>query len=47
MLDNNRIFRLLNIKNDLYRETLAIEVDFSLPSARTIRELEQVIEWRG
>ena len=26
---------------------IAIEVDLSLPSARVIRALEQVIEWRG
>jgi hypothetical protein len=26
---------------------LGIEVDFSLPSERVIRSLEQIIEWRG
>ena len=28
-------------------EALGIEVDFSLPSERVIRSLEQIIEWRG
>ena len=31
----------------LPREALGIEVDFSLPSERIIRALEQIIEWRG
>jgi putative transposase len=26
---------------------LGIEIDFSLPSARVIRALEQIIDWRG
>lgn len=46
-LENGRSFRLLNINDDYNREALAIEVDSSLPSERTIRALEQVIEWRG
>ena len=29
------------------RKPLGIDVDFSLPSARVIRSLEQIIEWRG
>ena len=29
------------------REALGIEVDFSLPSERVIRTLEQHMEWRG
>ena len=29
------------------REGLTIEVGFSLPAARVIRVLDQVIEWRG
>ena len=35
------------IIGDYNRETLGIEVDFSLPAARVIRTLDQVIEWRG
>ena len=33
--------------DDYNREELAIDVDLSMPSARVIRSLEQVIEWRG
>ncbi len=37
-------FRLFNVLDDFNREGLAIEVDLSLPSARVIRALEQIIE---
>ena len=33
--------------DDYNREGLAIDVDLYLPSARVIRALEHVIEWRG
>jgi len=33
--------------DDFNREALGIEVDFSLPSTRVIRTLEQIIDWRG
>jgi len=33
--------------DDFNREGLAIEVDFSLPSARVTRVLDQIIQWRG
>ncbi|KRA51524.1 transposase [Pseudoxanthomonas sp. Root630] len=46
-LSDGRSFRLFNVLDDFNREGLAIEVDLSLPSARVIRALEQVIEWRG
>ena len=46
-LEDGRSFRLLNVIDDFNREALGIEVDFSLPSARVIRALEQIIEWRG
>jgi len=46
-LQDGRSFRLLNVIDDYNREGLAMEVDFSLPSQRVIRALEQVIEWRG
>ena len=39
--------RLFNVLDDFNRERLAIEVDLSQPSARVIRSLEQIIEWRG
>lgn len=46
-LSDGRSFRTFNVIDDFNREGLCIEVDFSLPSARVIRALEQVIEWRG
>lgn len=46
-LDDGRSIRLLNVIDDFNREALAIEIDFSLPSARVIRALDQVIDWRG
>lgn len=46
-LGDGRTFRLFNRLDDFNREGLAIEADLSLPSARVIRVLEQVIEWRG
>ncbi len=44
-LSDGRSVRLLNIIDDFNREALAMEVDFSLPSCRVIRTLEQLIEW--
>ena len=46
-LSDGRSFRLFNVIDDFNREALGIEIDFSLPSARIIRTLEQIIEWRG
>jgi len=46
-LDNRRKFRLLNVIDDYNREGLGIEVDFSLPSERVTRVLDQIIEWQG
>ena len=46
-LGDGRNFRLFNVLDDFNREGLAIEVDLSLPSARVIRTLQQVIDWRG
>jgi putative transposase len=46
-LGDGRAFRLFNVIDDFNREALAIEADLSLPSARVIRVLDQVIEWRG
>ncbi len=39
--------RLFNVIDDFNREALGISVDFSLPSERVIRSLEQIIDWRG
>jgi putative transposase len=46
-LSDGRSFRLFNVLDDFNREGLGIEVDLSLPAARVIRALEQIIEWRG
>lgn len=46
-LVDGRRFRLLNIIDDFNRESLAIEVDTSLPALRVTRVLERIIEFRG
>jgi putative transposase len=46
-LADGRTFRLFNVIDDYNREALGIEIDFSLPSERVIRELKQIISWRG
>jgi putative transposase len=46
-LADGRSMRTFNVLDDYNREGLGIEVDVSLPSARVIRALEQIIEWRG
>jgi putative transposase len=46
-LGDGRSFRTFNVIDDFNREGLGIEVDFSLPSERVIRALNQIIEWRG
>ena len=46
-LCDGRSIRTFNVLDDYNREALGIEVDFSLPSARVIRRLDQNIEWRG
>jgi len=43
-LIDGRSLRTFNVLDDY---NLGIEVDFSLPSMRVIRSLEQIIEWRG
>ncbi len=46
-LMDGRKFRLLNILDDFNRESLAMEIDTSLPSLRVIRVLENIIARRG
>ena len=46
LVDGRRV-RLLNIIDDFNRESLAIEVDTSLPTLRVIRVLERLIAERG
>jgi len=45
LVDGQR-FRLLNIIDDYNRESLAIEIDTSLPALRVIRTLQRIIEMR-
>jgi len=46
-LVDGRKIRLFNVMDDFNRESLAIEVDTSLPSLRVIRVLERLITERG
>lgn len=46
-LADGRSIRLFNVIDNFNREALTIEIDFSLPLARVIRALNQIIEWRG
>jgi putative transposase len=46
-LADGRSFRLFNVIDDFNREGLAMEVDLSLPAARVVRALDQLIAWRG
>ena len=46
-LGDGSSFRTFKVLDDYNREGLGIEVDRSLPAARVIRSLEQIIEWRG
>ncbi len=46
-LADGRSIRLFNVIDDYNREGLGIEVDFSLPTVRVIRALDNIIEWRG
>jgi putative transposase len=46
-LSDGRSFRLLNVIDNYNREALGMEIDFSLPSERIIRALNQIIEWHG
>ena len=38
---------MFNVIDDFNREAIGMEIDFSLPSERVIRELKQIISWRG
>lgn len=46
-LEDGRTIRLLNVMDDFNRESLAVEVDTSLPSLRVIRVLQTLISKRG
>lgn len=44
---DGRSIRLLNVNDDFNRESLGIEIDFSLPAERVKRTLDRIIERRG
>jgi putative transposase len=44
---SGRRFRIFNVNDDFNRESMKIEVDTSLPSARVIRSLDELVEIRG
>lgn len=46
-LENNRSLRVLNVIDDFNREALGSEIDFSIPSERVIRVLDNLAEYRG
>jgi putative transposase len=46
-LIDGKPFRSFNVIDDFNREVLVVAVDKSLTSQRVIRELNQLIEWRG
>ena len=46
-LADGRSIRTLNVLDDFNREGLCIDVDFSLPAARVVRSLNQIIQSRG
>ena len=46
-LVDGRRFRLFNVMDDFNRESLAIEIDTSLPSLRVTRVLNRIVEQRG
>ena len=46
-LYDGRVFRILNVLDEGNREALAVEVDWSLPSARAITVLDQLVAMHG
>lgn len=46
-LSDGRRIRPFNVIDDLNRDSLNIEVGFSLPSKRVPHSLEHIIGWRG
>jgi putative transposase len=46
-IEDGRMFRLFSVIDDCNHEAIGMEVDFYLPSESVIRELKQIISWRG
>lgn len=47
VLDNGRKIRILNVIDDYNREALMCEVDYSFPSEKVVKLVEQLIDWHG
>lgn len=46
-LQDGRSYQLFSVIDDYIREGLGIEVNLPLPSARVVRAVDQITEWRG
>lgn len=46
-LEGGKTVRSLNIIDDFNREALTLAIESSLPASRVIRELDQLLDWRG
>jgi putative transposase len=46
-LNDGRTFRLFNVIDDYNWEAIGMEINFSLPLERVIREIKQIISWRA
>ena len=46
-LEDGKKVRSLNVMDDFNREVLQLSIDTSLPCAKVIARLEELIEWRG
>lgn len=46
-LTSGRKFRTFNVIDDYSRECLGVEIDFSLPSERIVRCLDNIAMWQG
>lgn len=46
-LSDGRSYRIHNVIDDFNRESRDILVDFSLPTQRVLRGLDQLIVWQG
>ncbi len=46
-IDDGRQYRLFSVLDDFNRDGQGVAVDLSLPSARVIRALDQIVDWRG
>lgn len=47
VLENGRKIRILNVIDDYNREALMCEVDYSFPSEKVVKLLEELVDWCG